>query len=68
VKFFCGSILQFYDFFWKNVLSGVKCVFSAKFGQFCEIKKIEKTQEFAHMKCNGICDFWSLENKCRQSS
>jgi len=49
-------------------LFSVTCVFSAKFGQFREIKKTLKPQEFAHMKCNGICDFWSLEYKCRQSS
>ncbi len=47
------------------MLSQWKCVFSVKCCQFYEINFFWKIQ---HMKCNGICDFWSLEYKCRKSS
>jgi len=54
-----------YIIFGKLCFPSVKCVFSAKFCQLYEINFFSKIQ---HMKCNGICEFWSLEYKCRKSS
>jgi hypothetical protein len=54
-----------YIIFGKLCFPSVKCVFSAKFCQLYEIIFFSKIQ---HMKCNEICEFWSLEYKCRKSS
>ncbi len=57
--------MSYYDFFGKMCFPSLKCLFWAKFCQFYEINFFSKLQ---HMKCNGICDFWSLEYKCRKPS
>jgi hypothetical protein len=59
VRFCCITF-----FFGKTCFPSVKCVFSTKFCHVYEIKFFSKIQ---HMKCNGISDFWSLEDKFRKS-
>lgn len=58
--------MLFYEFLQKNVLfQWNMCIFSNFFGSLVESTFFGENQQFV---CNGICDFWSLEYKCTQSS